>query len=130
MDREERRQRRVEREALAAEEADSLGRQRRQRWASEAMYISWEDYVAEPAIACRGCGLPMDDRRGDRPPLLLMDAEERTAYDAEEAAWRDRHPDCRAGRWSVAGSRTLHCTACCPPPPISPKVLARIAAIF
>lgn len=39
MDREERRQRRVE-EALAAEEADYLGRQRGQRWASESMYIS------------------------------------------------------------------------------------------
>jgi hypothetical protein len=59
------------------------------------MYVSWEDYVADPAIACRGCGLPMDNRRGNRPPLLPMDADERAAYDAEDAAWRDS----REGPW-------------------------------
>jgi hypothetical protein len=54
MDPEERCKRRVEREARAAEEADSRSRERRERWVNEAMYISWEDYVADPAIACRG----------------------------------------------------------------------------
>jgi hypothetical protein len=51
MDPEERRRRRVEREARAAEEADARSRERRERWAGEAMYISWKGYAADPTIA-------------------------------------------------------------------------------
>jgi hypothetical protein len=89
-----------------------------------------EEYAENPTIACRGCGLPMHDRRGDWPPLLRMDSDERAAYEAQDAAWRNRHATCCDGRWSVSGSRTMHCMACCPPPPISPQTLARIAKIF
>lgn len=70
MDPKERRRRRVEREARAAEEADLRSRERRERWAGEAMYVSWEDHAADPTMACRGCGLPMNDRRDSWPPLL------------------------------------------------------------
>jgi len=65
-----------------------------------------------------------------------MAPDERAAYEAADAAWRERHVACRDDPasllfgWSVSGSRTTHCMACCPPPPISPEQTGQIAEIL
>jgi hypothetical protein len=70
------------------------------------------------------------DRLGGFPPQLQMTAEQGAASDTEEARFTGRHGDCHGGRWSVAGSRTLHCNYCCPFPPISERQAEEIAQII
>jgi hypothetical protein len=130
VDQEERGRRRVLREAEAAEGRDRRSREHMERWRRDGMSISWEEYAADPGIVCRGCGLTLDDRSGGWPLPVHMDADHRAAFEAAEAAWRERHATCREGRWSISGSRTYHCSGCCPPPPMSPEQRERIRAIF
>jgi hypothetical protein len=47
----------------------------------------------------------------------------------EDEAFLARHRDCHAHRHGVAGG-PVHCGHCCPPPPISPEVLAKIAVLL
>ena len=50
------------------------------------------------------------------------------AREREEARHKAQHTECRAIQWSGGGY--LHCGNCCPPPPLSPEVLNRIAPIL
>jgi hypothetical protein len=115
--REQRALSRARRAAQAAEDEDLRMEERRQRWLREGTYMSRAEVEAgEP---CRGCGEPFLDSAGDWPPLLQLNPEQRAEYDRAEAAFRERHAGCRAGRWSLAGHRAEHCSYCCPPPPMS-----------
>jgi hypothetical protein len=70
------------------------------------------------------------DGVGDWPPLSELTREQRAEYDRAEAAFRERHADCRAARWSLSGHRSVHCFYCCPPPPLSDQQIEQIARIF
>jgi hypothetical protein len=47
----------------------------------------------------------------------------------EDKTFLTRHRDCHAHRHGVAGG-PVHCGHCCPPPPLSPEVLAKIAVLL
>lgn len=47
----------------------------------------------------------------------------------EDEAFLTRHRDCHAHRHGVAGG-PVHCGHCCPPPPLSPEVLAKVAVLL
>jgi hypothetical protein len=61
---------------------------------------------------------------------MHMTPEQREEYDREEARYLERHGECHSHRWSMQGSRTLHCGYCCPPPPLSHKQIEQISRIF
>lgn len=81
-------------------------------------------------MPCRGCGRSIIDGLGEWPPLMKLDDEQKRDYEAADAAFKSQHPDCHASRWSMAGSRTTHCSFCCPPPPPSEGQIQRINAIL
>ncbi|TMR37258.1 hypothetical protein [Actinomadura geliboluensis] len=119
---------RARREALAAEQEDRRREERRQKWVRDGAYLSREEFEAgEP---CRGCGEPLLDQRGDRLALAQMTPEQREEHDREEARYLERHSECRSHRWSIQGSRTLHCGYCCPPHPLSHRQIEHISRIF
>lgn len=91
--------------------------------------LTWEAYVAgEP---CPGCGLPYgDDEPWDFKGTMHFTDDERARYDAEEARFKEAHSGCHASRHSVSGSLTMHCSRCCPMPPLSPSKLEEIARIL
>jgi hypothetical protein len=128
---EQRRQRaakRAQRAALDAEAEDQRRRERDDLWKREGTRLTWAEYVAgEP---CRGCGSPMKDGLGSWPPLMKMSEQEKREYEEADRRFRERHADCRSGRWTIEGSRLTHCCFCCPPPPLSPKQVESIARIF
>jgi hypothetical protein len=118
---------RARKKALEAEEQDRLDRERREIWRREGMYLSWEECKAgEP---CRGCGEPMVDGRGDWPGTMYLSEQERREFDAADQRFRERHPDCRRGRWGISGSRATHCMRCCPPPPWGPAQIEKMARL-
>jgi hypothetical protein len=119
---------RARRAAEAAEEEDRRTEERRQQWQREGTYMSRAEMEAgEP---CRGCGQPLLDGAGNWPPLLRLTLEQRAEYDRADTAFRERHADCRAGRWSLSGHRTTHCFYCCPPPPMSARQIEKLGQIF
>jgi hypothetical protein len=119
---------RARRAAQAAEEEDRRTEERRQQWLREGTYMSLAEIEAgEP---CRGCGQPLLDGQGGWPPLLKLTPEQRAEYDQEDTAFRERHADCRAGRWSMSGHRTTHCLYCCPMPPLSDRQAEQVARIL
>jgi len=119
---------RARRAAEAAEEEDRRTEERRQQWQREGAYMSRAEMEAgEP---CRGCGQPLLDGMGGWPPLLQLTPEQRAEYDRADTAFRERHADCRAGRWSLSGHRTTHCFYCCPPPPMSTRQIEKLEQIF
>jgi hypothetical protein len=125
---EERELRRARRDAEAAETQARRWRDAARRWKDEGLRMTRAEFEAgEP---CRGCGLPILDELGNFPPLLQMTDEERAAYDAEEARYKECHGDCHGGRWSASGSRTLHCTMCCPFPPMSRQQAEDVARLL
>ncbi|MFE0135788.1 hypothetical protein ACFWY6_30080 [Streptomyces sp. NPDC059037] len=118
---------RAQRAALDAEAEDRRRREQQERWKREGRRLSYAEYVAgEP---CRDCGEPMPDDRGDWPPLMKMSDAEKQERDEAERRSRERHADCRDGRWTINGSRVTHCGSCCPPPPMSPKQIEGVARI-
>lgn len=119
---------RLRNEALQAEE-DALRREAKSReWREKGMYLTRDQAAAgEP---CRGCGLPVIDGLGSCPPMMHLSEKERIEYDAAEAAYKHQHPDCRAHRWSMQGSRTSHCGLCCPPVPLSLGQIESISRIL
>ncbi|MFJ2844892.1 hypothetical protein ACIPD2_25100 [Streptomyces griseofuscus] len=126
--REQRAAARARQKALAAEEEDRRDNERRERWAQEGMRLTWEEFEAgEP---CRGCGKPMYDRLGDWPPLLKLTEEERREYKAAETLFKEQHPNCGSTRWGISGSRVSHCSRCCPPPPLSPRMIRKLSDFF
>jgi hypothetical protein len=56
--------------------------------------------------------------------------EERARYEAEEARFKEAHGECHGSRHSVSGSLTMHCSRCCPMPPLSPTQLEEITRIL
>lgn len=126
--RQQRARARARREALQAEKDDQLWEEKREQWKREGTYLSRAEF--EAGHPCRGCGEPILDRLGDHPPLQRMTSEERAEHDAEEARYKERHGECRAGGWTVSGSRTKHCNHCCPSPPMSEKQVKAISEIL
>ena len=119
---------RARRAAEAAEEEDRRTEERRQQWLREGTYMSLAEIEAgEP---CRGCGQPLLDGLGGWPPLLKLTPEQRAEYDRADTAFRERHADCRAGKWSMSGHRITHCLYCCPMPPLSDRQAEQIARIL
>ncbi|MEU1456868.1 hypothetical protein [Streptomyces avermitilis] len=118
----------VRQQALAAEEQDRQDNERRETWAREGMRLTWDEFEAgEP---CRGCGKPMCDRLGSWSPLMKLSEGERREYEAAEARFKEEHPNCRSIRWSISGSRVSHCSQCCPPPPLEPQMVRKLAGFF
>lgn len=98
--------------ALAAEE-DALRQERkRQEWDDNGTPLTRDEM--EAGVPCRGCGQPIIDGLGDWPPLMKLTEQEKREYDAAQADFAARHKDCRGYRWSMSGSRALHCGYCCP----------------
>ncbi len=129
---EEQRQTRAEtrqrNEALRAE-ADALRHEaKRREWREKGMFLTRDQAVAgEP---CGACGLPVIDGLGSWPPLMHLTEQERVDHDADEAMFKQLHPDCHAHRWSMEGSRSTHCGLCCPPLPLSPGQIESISRIL
>jgi hypothetical protein len=48
---------------------------------------------------------------------MYMTPEERERYENEEIRFKQDHPNCKAGAWTIQGSLTKHCFKCCPPAP-------------
>jgi hypothetical protein len=104
-------------EALAAE-AEAVRRDDRRRvWDERKMYLTRDEAMS--GAPCRGCGLPVIDGRGSWPALLHLTQTQRVEYETADAAYKDKHARCRAHRWSMDGSRAIHCGYCCPPLPMS-----------
>jgi hypothetical protein len=84
----------------------------------------------EAGKPCPACGQPYRDGRELPGAELQRTPEQQAAYEREHAGVRARHPDCEDGWFGVAGSRTLHCNRCCPPPPLSKRQAGRISALL
>lgn len=72
---------------------------------------------------CPSCNLPWSDPTWPQHPAGSAEAA------AENAAFLDRHPNCKSGR-ETFGRGPQHCVGCCPKPPIPDEVLADIARII
>lgn len=127
-ERERRAANRRHKQALQAESDALRDEEKRHEWIANGMYLTRAEL--EAGAHCRGCGLPVIDGLGDRPALTKMGDDERRLYDAQQAEFRIRHPDCRAHHWSMAGSHAEHCGFCCPPPPLSINQIEHIRTIF
>jgi hypothetical protein len=124
----ERALRRARQKALDAEEDDRRQEARHRQWEREGTYMTWAEFQAgEP---CRGCRQPLLNGARELPPPIRQTPEERAEAEQEEARYRQLHGDCRSHRWSVEGSRTLHCGYCCPMPPLSGEQIATLRNIF
>ena len=87
--------------------------------------LTWEELVG--GVPCQGCGQPIlgnETSQRDREPWA--DYRERRKPIDEE--FRLRHPD-HGLSWTV-GSGSIHCSRCCPPPPLSPEQIAQISRIL
>ena len=114
--------------AVLAEEEDARQTRKCQEWVANGTYLSRAELEAR--VPCRGCGQPIIDDLGQWPPLIELDDGQKREYEAADAAFKSRHPDCNSSRWSMAGSRTTHCSFCCPPPPLSERQIQKIKAIL
>lgn len=101
---------------------------KRREWREKGMYLTREQAAAgEP---CRGCGLPVTDNLGNWPGSMYLTPEQKVGYDADQARYKEMHPDCNAHRWSMTGSRVTHCDYCCPPLPLAPSRIENIQRIL
>lgn len=120
---------RARRAALEVEEDDRRSEERRRQWDREGTRLTLEEY--RQGVPCRSCGELLQDGRGSWPPLLRMTEEERAEFELQDAAFRERHADCRSvARWTIQGSRTVHCCVCCPPAPMSTHKIEELSALF
>jgi hypothetical protein len=101
-------------EALAAEAEYERNQAKRREWEANGTRLSREEL--EAGVPCRGCGLPIIDGLGDRPPLLKLTEAERAEFDTADADYLARHRSCHSHRWSMSGSRTQHCGTAVPRP--------------
>src|SRR4051794_4859535 len=88
--------------ALKAEHDAIRFETRRREWAENGTYLTQEEVKA--GVACRGCGLPINDGLGIAVPPIKMTPEQRADYDAADAEHMSRHGDCHAHRWQVGNS--------------------------
>lgn len=114
--------------ALAAEQDALRQESKRQEWDANGTRLTRDEM--EAGVPCRGCGQPIIDGLGDWPPLMKLTEQEKREYDAAQADFAARHKDCRGHRWSLSGSRALHCGYCCPPPPLSERQLERLSSLL
>ncbi|MBF6277325.1 MULTISPECIES: hypothetical protein [Nocardia] len=97
---------------IRAEAQDAEGRAgrraaRERLWEKARTRLSRAEF--EAGVPCRGCG----------EPLLGSGDEPAVADDEQREAFLERHRECGEGHWSVEESKFLHCSWCCPPPPMS-----------
>lgn len=107
---EQRQQRAQAKIRAAAQDAESRAGRRAARdrlWEKAGTRLSRAEF--EEGVPCRGCG----------EPLLGSGEEPAVADDEQRDAFLERHGECGEGHWSVEGSKILHCSWCCPPPPMS-----------
>jgi hypothetical protein len=87
--------------------------------------LSWEELVG--GVPCQGCGQPiLGDETSQRDREPLADYRERMKPIEEE--FRLRHPQHGSSR--TVGGGPIHCSRCCPPPPLSPEQIAQISRIL
>ncbi len=60
------------------------------------MYLTREQAAA--GDPCRGCGLPAIDNLGNWPGTMYLTPEQKIEYDADQAKYKEMHPDCDAHR--------------------------------
>lgn len=119
---------RQRRAALDAEAEHDRREAKRQEWETTNACLTREEMEAgEP---CRSCGLPLVDGLGSWPFERDRTPEQQAEYEAAGTAYRERHADCRSHRWSMSGSRAMHCGYCCPPHPLSQRQLDEFGRIF
>lgn len=102
---------------------------------SQAVRVAGEGDIPDPRAAaagepCRGRGLPVIDNLGNWPGTMYLTPEQKIEYDADQAKYKEMHPNCEAHRWSMSGSRATHCGYCCPPIPMSPERYEKISQIL
>lgn len=61
---------------------------------------------------------------------MNLTPEQKIEYDADQAKYKEMHPNCDAHRWSMSGSRATHCGYCCPPIPMSPEQYENISRLL
>lgn len=106
--------------------------QAKQSWESmhcDVERLTWAAFTAgEP---CPGCGRPYRDAvPWEFKGTMHLTESERERYDAEQTRYREAHCTCHSMRHSVSGSLTMHCGKCCPPLPLSPKIIEDIGRIL
>ena len=87
--------------------------------------LSWEELVG--GVPCQGCGQPIlgdETSQHDREPWV----EYRERMKPIEEEFRLRHPEHGSSR--TVGGGPIHCSRCCPPPPLSPEQIAQISRIL
>ena len=115
-------------EAVRAEEEHARQQAKERDWEERGLRLTYEELVArEP---CRGCGEAILDGLEPFPGTMYLSPEQKVEYDAREAAYKERHGECRAHRWSMGGSRQLHCGFCCPPPPLNPRQIEDLTKLM
>jgi hypothetical protein len=115
-------------EAVRAEEEHARQQAKQRDWEERGLRLTYEELVArEP---CRGCGEAILDGLEPSPGTMHLTPEQKVESDAREAAYQERHGECRAHRWSMGGSRQLHCGFCCPPPPLSPRQIEDLTRLM
>lgn len=78
-----------------------------------AQRLTWEQF--EAGMPCLACGRVWDDRGCELDPEV-------------EAAFAAAHAG--GGRHTLAGSETVHCLSCCPPPPLSPAQIDQLVLLL
>ncbi|GAA3610113.1 hypothetical protein [Agrococcus terreus] len=58
---------------------------------------------------------------------MYLTPEQKVEYEADQAKYKEMHPNCDAHRWSKSRSRATHCGYCCPPIPMSPEQYEKIS---
>ena len=84
--------------------------------------LTWEELVG--GVPCQGCGQPIlgsETSQHDREPWV----EYRERMKPIEEEFRLRHPQHGSSR--TVGGGPIHCSRCCPPPPLSPEQIAQIS---
>ena len=87
--------------------------------------LSWEELVG--GVPCQGCGQPiLGGETSQRDGESWVEYRERMKPIEEE--FRLRHPQ-HGSSWRGEGG-PIHCSRCCPPPPLSPEQIAQISRIL
>lgn len=86
--------------------------------------LLWEELVG--GVPCQGCEMAVvgdETQQRDGEPWPAY----RRRMEPVEEEFKSRHRD-HSTRWA-AGDGPLHCSRCCPPPPLSPEQIARLNQI-
>jgi hypothetical protein len=89
-----------------------------------AVLLLFENHVSN--LVALGLAEPAS---ADRLSITEGGQRSLAALRAETERYARQHGDCRGGRQRV-GHGPQHCFECCPPPPMSPEQIERVAAIL